>query len=305
MKKEVDFIGIGTIKSGTSFLADLLMQHPDVLWASKKEVNYFNKFEVTGNINPYSNLPLSFYYSFFKEKNNLDIKQGEFSPIYIYDKNTLIRIKKIFPQIKVLVAIRNPVQRAYSHYWYSINFTKIIPKDISFDKALTQYPFLLELGLYSSMIRNTISTFSPENTLILTFDQLINNTAESIRSTYNFIGVSTDFSPSIKKVNESKQVKNVMLDKLYGFPGKVKNFLLEKEILSEPAFQVILKSRLYNWINYKKYNAIDKNVESFNKPRMQKETKDFLYSFYYEDVIKLEHLTGFDLAAWKNPSSET
>ena len=108
-----DFIIIGAQKSGTSSLYYYLSQHPNVKPALKKEVHYFDlNFEK--NVLFYRmQFPLIF--------NRLNIfgkkyVTGEASPYYIFHPHVARRISKIIPSVKIIVLLRNPIDRSFSHY---------------------------------------------------------------------------------------------------------------------------------------------------------------------------------------------
>src|SRR6056297_562433 len=109
-KKEfnIDFIGIGAQKAGTSSIFHFLKEHPEICTSSKKEIHFFDK--------EYNYLKgIKFYRKFFNNCSSKNIK-GEFTPRYIYHPKVAQRIKKYFPDVKLIVSLRNPIERAISHY---------------------------------------------------------------------------------------------------------------------------------------------------------------------------------------------
>ena len=105
-----DFLIIGAQRCGTTSLWHYLKSHPDINVARKKEVHYFD--------HRYFSKSFDWYMNWFKDLKGVT---GEASPFYIFHPNCSSRIKSKFPDIKLIVLLRNPVDRAYSHYNHEIN----------------------------------------------------------------------------------------------------------------------------------------------------------------------------------------
>ena len=104
-----DFLIIGAQKCGTTFLYQLLVQHPHVKPAFAKEVHYFDLNFRKGNNWYRSNFPL-------QTRNSRKYITGEASPYYLFHPHAPRRASAVVPDAKLVVLLRNPVDRAYSHY---------------------------------------------------------------------------------------------------------------------------------------------------------------------------------------------
>lgn len=292
-KFQLDFLGIGTIKSGTTLLADLLMQHPDVQWASRKEVNYFNALQADGSPNPYSVQPLSFYRQFFPDHVSVEMKQGEYSPVYMSDTEAMNKIQSLFPDIRLFITLRNPVERAYSHFLYARNFVQSIPKEYTFEQSLEHYPYLIDLGMYSDQIQRVFSLFPPSQCLILIFEEMIQSPVETMRVVYRHIGVDESFTPRVTKVNANKTIRYQWLENTLKFISQLKSQspgnVLDR-FYNSPIYPVLLK-----W----KHSIRDVNVSTHQKPVLDSDTYDRLYSVYITDIKKTEALLGRDKPLWQ------
>ena len=102
-----DFVIIGAQKSGTSSLYDFVVQHPAILPAAKKELHYFSLGYKKGEY---------WYRLRFPIRASQKLLSGEASPIYLFYPMVPGRMKKLLPDVKLIVILRNPVDRAYSHY---------------------------------------------------------------------------------------------------------------------------------------------------------------------------------------------
>ena len=147
-KINIDFFGIGSAKSGTSFVARCLDEHPKICLSKPKEINFFNNVYPSYLAKQKSNYQKGFnwYKKHFRHCANGNIR-GEFSVYYLPDKNVVDLILSNYPNTKIIAVFRNPVERAFSHY----KFRKAQPGKIkykSFEDALQTSPEFIEWGFY-------------------------------------------------------------------------------------------------------------------------------------------------------------
>ena len=121
----IDFIGIGTSKAGTTWVSEMLDAHPGICMSEPKEVNYFNEQNnYSINIKNYNyGKGFNWYKKHFLHWRTGQII-GEFTPKYLADLKAPLRIKNAFPDVKLIVCLRDPVDRAFSQY----NFIKYFKK---------------------------------------------------------------------------------------------------------------------------------------------------------------------------------
>ena len=106
-----DFIIIGAQRSGTTSLYNYLIEHQNIKSTSQKEIHYFDNNYDKG---------LTWYSKKFPSiRKGIEIT-GEASPYYIFHPHAVNRISKDFPNVKLIVLLRNPIERAYSHYCMAI-----------------------------------------------------------------------------------------------------------------------------------------------------------------------------------------
>jgi hypothetical protein len=115
-----DFIIIGGQRCGTTSLFNYLTQHPDVFPSCPKEVHYFSIHYHKG-VNWYrSHFPLVMQKSYVERGHDRRFVAGEATPYYIAHPHAPQRIAETVPEAKLIVLLRNPVDRAYSHYHYEV-----------------------------------------------------------------------------------------------------------------------------------------------------------------------------------------
>lgn len=110
MSKRLDFVVAGAQKSGTTALWYFLRRHPGISLSDKKELHFFDNEKLDWDNPPYDQLHNHFI---GKDAQSLF---GEVTPIYIYWPPSMARIHAYNPDIKIIVSLRDPIERAYSHW---------------------------------------------------------------------------------------------------------------------------------------------------------------------------------------------
>jgi hypothetical protein len=208
------FIIIGAQKSGTTSLFDYLSQHPQILPSSSKEVHYFD-----GGLNPDVDTfkkGESWYRSHFPLERNADNNQIAFeaSPLYIFNPLAPQRISKLIPEVKLIAILRNPVERAISHYFHEKRMgreplpimealekeedrlNKVIAKQDYKTNEYIHYSYKTR-GLYDEQLIRYSNYFSMRNILVINSENLFTQPSYALRRIFEFVGVYEDF-----KVND-------------------------------------------------------------------------------------------------------
>lgn len=124
-----DFLIIGASKSGTTSLYDQLVEHPQIEPAAVKEVHFFDDRFDRG---------IEWYRSQFPLANSRShSRTGEASPYYLFHPHAPRRIRRALPDVKLIALLRNPIERAYSHYQHEVRVKR---ESLSFEEALAREP---------------------------------------------------------------------------------------------------------------------------------------------------------------------
>jgi tetratricopeptide (TPR) repeat protein len=201
------FLIIGTTKSGTSSLYSYINQHPNVLPAIQKEIKYFSDY---GKEKDQS---LDWYLAHFPSLINTSLYySGEATPFYFYQSYAASRIKKNFPEIKLILIFRDPVARAISQYYHWVRLgvenrpiedafkveldllselndnevTDISSLNSQFNKPEYRGKYIYH-GMYSIFIGNWISLFGKNNILILKSEDLKHNPSKVMNKVFSFL----------------------------------------------------------------------------------------------------------------------
>ena len=291
-----NFLIVGAAKSGTTSLYHYLMEHPEVYMSDKiKETFYFieNKNKLGVWPDGTSVECLDNYNDYLGLFEDVDLKKhmaiGEACVAYLYFYEEAVRnIKKILGDPKIIIILRNPIDRTFSNYLHHVREGF---EDCSFEIALNKqkeridnnywwgYDFISP-GLYYKQVKYYLDNFSKVKIYLL--DDLVNKEQEFVRNIFKFLEI--DYNYSLKK------------KKLYNKTGSPKSKTFANKIKNPP---IILKPFLkvipYKYKNYIFHTLRDINLK---KPRMKNETREFLKNVFKDDIKKLEGLINKDLSIW-------
>ena len=265
-----NFLIIGAARCGTTYMWRNLRLHPDVfLPAHLKELNFFTGKYDRG---------LSWYEEQFRGARS-ESAVGEASPNYMYDREAAARIRRDLPQVRLIASLRNPIDRAYSHYWNLVANAKRgeVNRTITFEEKLKLTPRLTTEGLYADTLERYLQLFPQDQLLVLRYDELKGNPARFLAQIYDFIGVRGDYqSPLAESRVNSAELKLGRSRALYHL------------------YRSLLRVGGYG-LGQRVERAARKQM-----PPMRAETRQrLLEEHYLADFERLEALLGWDLSSWR------
>jgi hypothetical protein len=185
--KAPNFIGIGAQRAGTSWMYACLYEHPRVCMP-RKEINFFSR-------EPNWRRGFGWYEEIFGECPP-DAVSGEFSTSYLTAPDAAARIRDRYPQVRLVVSLRSPVDRAYSSYLNDI-VAGVVPRERGFQEALDEHPEYLDVGRYAGHLRRYLELFPREQLLVSIFEDSRQDPLGAIQEVYRFLGVDSGFRPSM------------------------------------------------------------------------------------------------------------
>jgi hypothetical protein len=218
-----DFLIIGTQRGGTTSLYNCLVQHPQIRRASIKEVHYFDLNYGKSLLWYRSHFPLS---SLVGE--NTKILTGEASPYYLFHPLVPERVHRLLPNVKLIILLRNPVDRAISHYhhivrlgWEPLSLEEAIAREPlrlagesdkirenpNYASANHRHYSYLARGLYYDQILNWTRHFARERILILNSEEFFESPGPALRSVYEFLGLDDFGGPRHRRDNTGRYPK--------------------------------------------------------------------------------------------------
>jgi hypothetical protein len=182
-----DFIGIGAQRTGTSWMYACLYEHPEICMP-RKEINFFSR-------DRYWTRGFDWYEGIFAECPPTTMT-GEFSTSYLSDADTPARIRDRYPAARLIVSLRQPVDRAYSSYLNDIA-AGVVPRSTRFGEALRSHPEYVDGGRYARHLRPYLELFGRDQLLVSIFDDARRDPLGAIQEIYCFLGVDPSFRPSL------------------------------------------------------------------------------------------------------------
>ncbi|MEA2552906.1 MAG: hypothetical protein QOJ65_1082 [Fimbriimonadaceae bacterium] len=209
---KVNFIIAGTQKGGTTALAQFLSSHPQVCMAPQKEVHFFD--EDRKFLGPNGKPNYARYHEFFPNYAGQPAV-GEATPIYMYLPFVGDRIKAYNGEMRLILILRDPAKRAYSHYrmelergYERLSFRmallleplRLLKKDLSSAKSPLRTHSYLDRGRYAKQLRNLETCFAREQMLILRNEDLNTQHEATMKRVYEFLGIDKIVPPPAEKV---------------------------------------------------------------------------------------------------------
>lgn len=199
---KADFLITGVMKGGTTILYDFLSLHPEINKSLKKEIHYFSLNYELGD---------SWYESHFL---NNGLLNGEASPTYFDLATTKLipsMINRHNPHCKIIVILRDPVERAISHFNHLVKINKNQNLNSIGIERFFNYPFsksvvasdeissllyhVLNFSCYFQKLNIYRSQFG-SRLMVLKNEELRNSPYETMQKVYDFLGVNSEFSSS-------------------------------------------------------------------------------------------------------------
>jgi hypothetical protein len=189
----VDFILCGAQKAGTSALAAYLREHPGIFMPAGKEVHFFdNDYHFRTGKADYS----AYHAEFTPARHHQRV--GEATPIYMYWRGAVDRIWQYNPSLKLIVVLRNPIERAFSHWnmersrgWERLSFWEALHcEETRHQRALPQQDRVFSYvgrGYYSEQLSRIWARFPVEQVLVLKSDALRHQPMETVRRVCAFL----------------------------------------------------------------------------------------------------------------------
>ena len=204
-----DFLIIGAMKAATSAIYDYLSHHPRVIRRYPKELHFFTLYFDRG---------LDWYLSQFSPvRENLQGKPlltGEASPTYLVDPEAPARVRKFFPNTKIIASLRNPTDRAISQYYHQVKRVQNEKRSIerAFSEAelanigkkpVSSTEHYIRNGLYAQHLKNWFEVFPKEQILVLDYHELETDPDRFVEKVFGFLGLQDFLLRDVQPVFQS------------------------------------------------------------------------------------------------------
>lgn len=239
MARLPNFLVIGGMRCGSTSIYSYLREHPDVSMSREKETDYFSlgdlaEEDLAASVHPHRARTREQYLGMFATAGDATAV-GEVSPTYLFYPRAAPRIREAIPEAKIVCILRNPVDRAYSHFGF---FRKMNVEPIDdFESAVdaeAQRPIsefgiqfaYTQASLYAEALRRYTTRFPASNIHIELFDDFAADPVATMSRIYAFIGVRPDFVPDVHvKHNRSGRLESAALREMFTRPRRLRRLL--------------------------------------------------------------------------------
>lgn len=287
----IDFFLVGAARCGTTSLYNYLNNSEDIFLPLVKEPNFFSDvdspktedFELPKPNEKYHAKIITskeVYDSLYEGATANQIK-GDSSPSYLWDKNVAQSLYNHNPKAKIIISLRQPVDRAYSHY--IMNYFTGVDSNNTFEKALEANKnktwgscnYYLEMGMYYSQVKAYFDVFPKEQIKILVYEDWTNNIELELNSVFKFLKIQPTNSIYTKSVQNNKiqPVKKMYLLNLLR-QNKIKHVI--KNVINQDRID---RLKSYFFSDKKEIDKIDLKL------------RDELSMKFSDDIKQLSELT--------------
>ena len=288
---------VGAAKSGTTSLHNYLKQHPEIFMTEHKEPHFLINSQIGESRIHNAVLTLDEYKRMFKTKNIYKYK-GESSVLYLAFPDFSIKsIKKYLPaDVKIIIMLRNPVERAFSGYLHNLRYNP--SENLSFEEAIesSEYRYhnqmditpdtrYLYIGEYYCQVQAFIEKFK-ENVHIIFYDDYVNNIDLCLDNVFDFLEIEKMKIDTSKRHMQGGWIFKYRFMRDFLIPGNRLKFLI-KNILPNRRLRKWLRKRIMN-------------ISTVKSPELSIAMRDKLRNYYREDILNLGRLLDRDLGSWIN-----
>jgi len=293
-----NFLIVGAARAGTTSLYYYLKQHPEIFMSRIKEPRFifaqFTRFPTKGVGDGYSNVVQDFhdYCLLFRESSG-EKAIGEASPDNLYPyKDAIPTIKRFLSDPKIIIMLRNPVERAFSAYMFLVRDRR---ESLSFEEALDQEDeriregwapiwFYRDAGFYYKPVKAYSEGFSKVKVCL--FDDLQKDPSSLVRDIYRFLEVDPAFVPDTST--------------RYNVSGNPRSRMLNDFFIKRSRLQTITRKVGHTILGEDDWVRLRDTL----RPKLLRRTelapgkRRDLEDDYRGDLLRLQDLIGRDLQSW-------
>ena len=310
MKRIPNFFVVGAPKCGTTSLYYYFSQHPEIYLSPIKEPLFFAKDIVERHNkcspkDPYFDSEnyfkrSSFYFVHIAYLTQLEhylelfrnVKEekaiGEMAVLNLFSKVAANEIFTFNPNAKIIIILRNPVNRTFSHFNAELRdgrvlndkFIKGVMEDYERGEGGCKKHFI-EQSLYYEQIKRYLNIFPKNNVKVVLYEDYKKDIRRFCSDLFEFIGVSPDV-----EINFVSRKNQSFTPKFHKVNSLAKRFRRRFKTFFPKGISPFLKG-IYNFLIMEK-----------NKPLLSGEERAYLLSFFKEDILKTQELINRDLSQW-------
>jgi len=209
----LNFIGIGAQKCASTWIHRVLYDHPEIAIYPGKEIDFFSVYYDRG------------YQWYEKQLGEIGTVRasGEVSTSYFADSDTPARVCDYNSDMRIVLSLRDPIERAYSNHLHEVRLGHITGQKLDFETGLENNPMYLMQSHYSLHLARWLAVFPINQVLVLFQEDIRDDPLTQSRNLYRFLGLSEEHHPGIlkEKINESRRIKYSHVDGFIKSAGRL------------------------------------------------------------------------------------
>jgi hypothetical protein len=223
------------------------------------------------------------------------IAVGEASPMYLWDPNAPKLIHQTVPHARIIMILRDPIERAYSNYLTIMKYGVNVKKSSFYDELMRDYEsrvklhgrsrLYVELGMYYEQVKRYFDIFGREQVKVIIFEEFVQHTVQTVNEVLAFLGVNH----TVRAITEQYHPYSVprgplaqwIFSFIYGLTSRnVRLFKIVTTLLPRSLIESLPEKMFF---------------KRKQKPKIDPQSVKFLQEIYLDDVIRLESLLGRSL----------
>ena len=278
-----NFFVVGAAKAGTTSLYEYLKATSGVYMPPVKEPAYFSPAIPEDFGDKVSDL--DGYLDLFREIDG-EHAVGEATPFYLWDPESPRLIREAVPEAKVIIMLRDPVERAFSDYlmlsvYYDfepLSFTEALQANARQQESRWGARLYLELGEYSKQVQRYLDVFGTSKVKVILFEDFKTDTRGTVNEVLKFLNVPETHSMEISEVHNPFSVPKTRLAQQIISNEALRR--LAQRFVPKPARDLVIHKLLF---------------KRTPKPQMPESARAFLQEYYREDVSILRAMLNREL----------
>ena len=280
-----NLFGIGVERCGTTWLHNMLASHAQVLTPRRKELFYFNKHFDKG---------AQWYLSQYDESDAWTYK-ADVTPSYFRRRKTLARIRRDVPDAKIIICVRHPVERAYSHYLHRIRHRALRPEGYGrsfWDEFTGGHRGYKELfPHYGEMLEPVLQMFPRKNILVMVFERDILALQQGMESLFSFLELEQPplETPGKQNAGSMPRVGTCGAGPSPSRPGAEEMALTFWHAAGKHDISPADGARA---------QKLKDDASRWTRRILQSESEQLFREYFEEDATRFSRLFGVDIACW-------
>ena len=279
----------GASRSGTTSMHVQLNGHPDIFMTPRKEPHYLCRDDK--GLDDYG--PLFHSATGYKYR-------GESSTGYMLLPEVTARIQEFMPDAKFILMFRNPVDRAWSHYWHirggsgaeSAGFREAFVRSMNEPRGFAMYDKQYhQTGLYAHWLQQYLEAVGPERVQVVILEEFSANPQKTLHALCQFLEISDLDAQEALRLNASKVVRFPRVLRLYAYAKRLAGNTLMKRLPDSAYDRVRAGNRQVG-------GRLRRLLGSTPPPSLGIEDREWVAGFYRDEVARLRELTRNPLSSW-------